>query len=591
MSYNPLLNYYGQDRLRKLNNLFASIYAEIKLPFGFTFRSSFQPRFGNTRDYNFWDANTTTGSMTYAGGYGTRNDAATMEWMIDNLLKWNKQFGVHSFDLTLLQNAEKSQSFSSTSQAATFLPTEALGFHGMAFGTLPAVTSNDTKYTGTALMARLNYTMLDKYLITASIRQDGFSAFGQENPTAYFPALAFAWKISDESFFSGIREVINRMKVRLSWGVNGNRDIGIYSALSQLAANQYYNGSTTLIGTFANTLANTALRWERTSSTNLGLDIGFLNDRIDITLDLYNSYTTDLLMTRQLPRITGFNSVMANLGKLQNRGLELTVNTNNLTTNNLNWRSNLVFSLNRNKILELFGNVSTYTLLNKEFTGDVPDFTNLWFVGEGLDVVWDYDVIGIWQNNEADAAAVFLQKPGWLKAHDVNEDGKYTAIHDKKFLGHDTPRFRLGLRNDLTFLKNFTASLFIRADLGHIGAVPFVNQGTSTFDRHSWWSRPYWTPTDPNNEWPSLGHIYDAFAGGISFWKPKSFVRIQDFSLAYNLPAALVNKMNLNNARVFISARNLATFTKWPGWDPETSGSVSNLPMPKTFTVGVSLSL
>ncbi len=592
ISYNPLLNYHGQDRLRKLNNLFASIFAEVKLPFGFSFRSSFQPRFGNTKDYNFWDTNTTVGSMDYADGFGRRTDQSSIGWMIDNLLMWNKQFGVHRFDLTLLQNAEKSLSYSSVSESATFLPTEALGFYGMAFGTLPANSSSDTKATGTALMARMNYTLLDKYLITASIRKDGFSAFGQENPTAYFPAMAFAWRISDEEFFSGIKDVMNRMKIRLSWGVNGNRDIGIYAALSQLAANQYFDGSTTLIGTFANTLANTSLRWERSASTNVGLDIGLLNDRIDIVIDAYNSHTTDLLMTRQLPRITGFNSVMSNLGKLQNRGLELTINTNNLTTNNLNWRSNLVFSFNRNKILELFGNVSTYTLLNKEFTGDVPDFTNLWFVGQSLDIVWDYDVTGIWQNDEADEAAVYLLKPGGLKSDDVNKDGKYTAVHDKKFLGHSTPLYRLGFRNDFTFLKHFTASLFIRADLGHIGNVPNVNIGTSTLDRHSWWSRPYWTPTDPNNEWPSLGHIYDSYAGGIGFWKSKSFVRIQDFSLSYNLPATVVSKMKMNNARVFISSRNLATFTKWPGWDPETTGTnISNWPMPKSFTIGISLSL
>lgn len=584
----PLLNFYGQDRLRKLNNLFASIYAEVKLPFGFSYRVSFQPRFGNTRDYNFWDSKTSTGAETYSGGYGTRNDAASYEWMIDNIIKWNKQFGVHSFDLTLLQNAERILTYSSTSRASKFLPTEALSFHGMAFGTLPAVTSDDTKGSGTALMARLNYTLMDKYLITASIRQDGFSAFGQENPTANFPALAFAWKISDESFYAPIKEVVNRMKIRLSWGINGNRDIGTYAALSQLAANQYYNGSTTLIGTFANTLANSSLRWERTTANNLGLDIGLIGDRIDISLDMYDSKTTDLLMTRQLPRITGFNSIISNLGKLQNRGFEITINTNNINRPGFNWKSNLVFSLNRNKILELFGNVNTYTLLNKEFTGDVPDFTNQWFVGQGIDVVFNYDIIGVWQNEEANEAAVYLQKPGWLKADDVNGDGKYTEVNDKKFIGHDTPRYRLGFRNDVTFLKNFTASLFVRADLGHIGSRPHVIEGTSTFDRHNAWTRPYWTPTNPNNEWPSLAHIYDAFGGGIGYYMSKSFVRIQDFSLAYSIPSTLVHKFKMNSARVFVSARNLATFTKWTDWDPETSG---NTPMPKNITFGINLSL
>ncbi len=589
---NPLLDYYGQQRLYKTNSLFASIWSEIKLPLGFSYRIAFQPRFSNSKDYNFWDSNTTTGAETHSGGYGEREDGSSYEWMIDNILKWNKTFGIHNFDVTFLQSAEQLLTYETTSQTATFLPTESLGWHGMAFGTLPAALSNDTKRSGTALMARINYTLNDKYLLTASVRQDGFSAFGQENPTATFPALAFAWKVSDENFFSGAENVMNRLKLRLSWGVNGNRDIGTYSALSQLASNPYYNGSTTLIGTFANTLANTSLRWERTNATNVGLDIGLLKDRIDITIDAYNSITTDLLMTRQLPRITGFTSIMANLGKLENRGIELTINTNNYTTERFNWRSNFVFSLNRSKILELFGDIQTYTLLNQEFTGDAPDFTNEWFVGQGIDVVWDYDITGVWQNEEAAAASEFLQQPGWLKADDVDGDKRYTEEHDKKFIGHETPRYRLGFRNDFTLFKNLTASFFFRADLGHIGSRPNVIIGTSTYDRHNALARPYWTPTDPNNEWPSLAHVYDAFGGGIDFYKPKGFVRLQDASLAYNIPTAVVNKMKVGSARVFVSARNLATFTKWPGWDPETGGTnEQNQPMPRSFTLGLNLSL
>ncbi len=190
IAYNPLIDYYGQDRLRKLNNLFASIYAEIKLPFGFTFRSSFQPRISNTKDYNFWDTQTLVGASDYQGGYGRRDDNSSTEWMIDNILKWNKEFGIHNFDLTLLQNAEQSLGFATRSENQTFLPTDALIYHGMGFGTLPAVSSNDTKSSGTALMARLNYTLAGRYLLTASVRRDGFSAFGQQNPTATFPAVA-----------------------------------------------------------------------------------------------------------------------------------------------------------------------------------------------------------------------------------------------------------------------------------------------------------------------------------------------------------------------------------------------------------------
>lgn len=588
----PLINYYGQDRIRKLNNLFASLFAEIKLPFGFVWKTSFQPRIQNTKDYNFWNKTTTTGVQSYIGGYGRRQDLSSMEWMVDNMLKWNKEFGIHSFDLTLLQNAEKSLGWESRYDNQNFQPTDALSYHGMSFGSIPSVTSTDTKSTGTALMARLNYTLMGKYLLTASFRQDGFSAFGQENPTAKFPAIALGWKISDESFFK--IDVINRMKIRLSYGVNGNRDIGTYAALSQLNSNTFYNGTATQMGTFASTLSNPGLRWERTAAANIGLDIGLFKDRIDLTIDAYNSKTTDLLMNRQLPRITGFNSIIANLGQLGNKGIEMTLNTVNVNHPDIIWKSSIVFSLNRNKIIRLFGDIKTFTLLGVEQTGAVPDFTNQWFPGQSLDIIWDYKLLGIWQTEEKADAAVYKQYPGYLKALDVNGDGKYTDSQDKQFIGHSSPQYRLGFRNDITFLKHFTASLFIRADLGHLGDYSnVILEGHSTYDRRNAWYRPYWTPTNADNEWPSLGHFPDAFGGGIRTFKSMSFVRVQDASLSYELPLSIAQKIKVNSLRVFASARNLATFTKWPGWDPELSASTTDRinPMPRTFTFGFNLSL
>jgi TonB-dependent starch-binding outer membrane protein SusC len=587
----PLINFYGQQRIRKLNNLFASLFAEIKLPFGFVWKTSFQPRIQNTKDYNFWNKTTTTGVQSYIGGYGRRQDISATEWMMDNMLKWNKEFGVHVFDLTLLQNAEKNLGWESRYDNQNFQPTDALSYHGMAFGSIPSVTSTDTKATGTALMARLNYTLMNKYLLTLSFRQDGYSAFGQQNPTANFPAAALGWKISDENFWK--IPAINRMKIRLSYGVNGNRDIGTYAALSQLNSNTYYNGSSTEMGTFASTLSNPGLRWERTAAFNVGLDMGMFSDRIDITIDAYDSKTDDLLMTRQLPRITGFSSIMANLGRLGNKGFELTLNTVNVNQPNVTWKSSVVFSLNRNKIIKLFGDIKTFTLLGVEQTGPVPDFTNQWFPGKPLDIIWDYNLLGIWQNEEKDAAAVYKEFPGYLKALDVNGDGKYSDMQDKQFIGHKTPQYRVGFRNDVTFLKHFTASVFIRADLGHMGNYsPVILEGHSTYDRRNSWYRPAWTPTNPDNEWPSLGHYWDTFGGGINTWKPMSFVRIQDVSLSYDLPSAYAQKVKLSSLKVFVSARNLVTFTKWPGWDPEVvSGSSIFAPMPRTFTFGVNLSL
>ena len=281
---------------------------------------------------------------------------------------------------------------------------------------------------------------------------------------------------------------------------------------------------------------------------------------------------------------------MANLGLLNNKGLELTLNTVNIENPDFKWESNLVFSLNRNEIKELFGDISTYTLLNEQRSGHVPDFSNGWFPGEDIDVVWNYDVIGIWQTEEKEEAAKYNLQPGDFKAVDVNNDGRYVDVEDKKFIGHTTPRYRFGFRNDFSFLKNFTASIFIRSDLGHIGSYSAaLNSGHESNDR---WNRnngpvPYWTADRPNNEYARLNPSVAGFGGGIMIYKPRSFVRIQDVSLSYTVPKNILENIFIDYAQIFLSVRNLATFTKWPGWDPESGMS----PMPRTYTLGINFSL
>ena len=458
-SPNPLLECYRTDLLNKTNGLFTNMYASIKLPFGFNFKMSFQPRYQTTKYLSFTTISAKLGGVSGEIPSGLRRESSTFNWMIDNLLTWKKEIGVHSFDLTLLANAEKNQYWSSDITNRNFAPNQNLSYHGMQFGDSPGIITNDQRSTGDALMARLNYTLMGRYLLTASVRRDGYSAFGQQNPRATFPAFAFAWVVSDESFFKVAP--IDRLKLRFSWGANGNRDIGIYSALANTGSSLWYDGSTTRVGVYNSTLANVGLRWERTTSLNFGLDIALMKGRIDLTADYYDMTTSDLLMNRILPRVTGFTSIMANLGELGNKGFEMTLNTINYSQPAVTWKSSVVFSLNRNKIKKLFGDVGTYTLLGQEQTGDVPDYTNQWFPGQPLDIIWNYNVTGIWQTDEAAAAKVYNLEPGDYKVLDVDGDGKLINLNDKQFMGHDAPQYRLGLRNDVTFLKNFTASLFL----------------------------------------------------------------------------------------------------------------------------------
>ena len=587
-SDNPLLDYYRRSLLDKTNSLFANMYAELKLPLGFKFKVSFQPYYESYKYMTFTTISQKLGGVANEIPSGSRSESSTMNWMVDNLLTWNKKIGIHDFDVTLLANVEENRYWSTSMSNKDFSPNQQLGYNGLQFGNSPQINNNDTRSTGDALMARLNYTLLNKYLLTASIRQDGYSAFGLENPRAVFPAFAFAWVVSNEKFFNV--DFINRMKVRASWGANGNRDIGIYSALARTGSNLWYDGTSVRVGVYGSSLANSGLRWEKTTASNVGVDITLLENKVDLSADVYDMRTTDLLMNRILPRVTGFSNITTNLGEVRNRGFEMTLSTKNITKSNFSWKSSLVFSLNRNKIVSLFGDTATYTLLGQKRTGEVPDFTNKWFPGEAIDVVWDYDVVGIWQQHEGDAAAKYGMQPGDFKSVDVNNDGKYVDVVDKQFIGYKAPRYRFGLRNDFSFLKNFTASVFVRAELGQIGAYDAaLNGGFESNDR---WNRnngpvPYWTAQNANNEYARLNVNTGGYGGGLMIYKPRSFVRVQDVSLAYSLPAPVLQRFKMNNLQFFGSIRNLATFTKWPGWDPESGMS----PMPRTFTLGLNCSL
>ena len=585
---NPLLANKRTSLSNKTNNLFANMFAEIKFPMGIKYKLSFQPRYQSYQNLQFVTISKELGGVANEPSTGQRTNSSVMSWMVDNLITWNKTFDVHTFDVTLLASVEENRNWWSRMENKNFQPNQNLGYHNLQSGDTPVVSSNDDRSTGDALMARLNYSLMGRYLLTSSIRRDGYSAFGLENPRATFPSVALGWIVSEEDFFNS--NVINRLKLRASWGVNGNRDIGIYSALARVYSQPWYDGTNVRRDAYNLELSNRELKWEKTAATNIGIDIALLDNRIDLSADFYHMTTTDLLMQRALPQITGYQKVMANLGELQNRGMEFTLNTKNIQRQNFGWNSTLSFSLNRNKIIDLFGDYSTYTLLNEERTGDVPDFTNGWFPGEAIDVVWNYDVTGIWQLDEKAEAAKYNLQPGDFKAVDVDDDGKYSDRVDKKFIGHTQPRYRIGFRNDFNFLKNFTASIFIRSDLGHIGSYKeALNDGNENFDRFNRNNGPvpYWTADKPNNEYARLNPYTGAYGGGIMIYKPRSFVRIQDVSLSYNFPITIAEKIKLNNLQVYVSVRNLATFTDWPGWDPESGMS----PMPRTFTLGFNLSL
>jgi len=583
---NPFIHYTYRDRVNKSQSLFATLFGEVTLPLGFSYRVNFSNNFLWNRTYLFDPINTPRGLNL--GGYGERSNNAIYEWMVDNIIKWRGSIAdTHNFDFTFLINAEKNQSWYEAQSNFQFEPTGVLGYHALQAGNNPAITNNDTYSTGNALMARLNYSLLDKYMLTLSWRRDGYSAFGQANPYAEFPSAAVGWILSEEDFYNS--ETLNYLKFRLSWGLNGNRTVGPYDALARLSTIRYIYGNRMSSGANSSSMANSQLRWERTKALNFGIDFGFFNDKINGNIEVYDMTTTDLLLNRSLPQIIGYTDVTSNLGELANKGVELSLNTNNLKNPSITWKSNFVFSFNRNKIIRLYGDMVDVLDDNGSIIGqrEANDLANSWFIGQSIDRVWEYEVLGVWQVDEADQAANYGKLPGDIKLRDVNGDGEYVPADDKIFQGYEKPQYRLGLRNDFTFLNNFEFSAFIRADLGFQGINNlYTNDATGgQFERRNTFVVPYWTPDNPNNEWARLNS--DVSSPSFNVWKNRSFVRLQDVTLAYNFPRASIERIRLQNLKVYINLRNYLTFTKWEHYDPE-SGTT---PMPKFFTFGFNVNL
>ena len=437
------------------------------------------------------------------------------------------------------------------------------------------------------MMGRINYRYKDRYLVNVLARRDGYSAFGAGKKFGIFPSIGLGWVISEESFMKKIKG-INNLKLRYSYGVTGNQAISAYSSLAQLdmGGTDVYvfgNGSPTYNGTYNKAMANKNLSWETATTSNFGLDFTILDHRISGSVEYYSMKDKDLLLNRSIPIMNGYTSVWSNLGGTLNKGLEVTLNTVNIKTKNFSWNSVITYATN--KITSLYG-IDT----NKDGKED-DDVSNNWFIGQPIGAIYDYTLNGIYQTGD-DIPDGF--KPGYFRIVDKNKNG-VIDVGDKSIIGKVTPDFKLGIGNTFVY-KDFSLMVFVNSSFGGkknnemLNPAGYFPESLNIMD-----GGPYWTPTNPSNTRPTVGYAMPYPHG---FYESLSYVRIQDVSLSYELPKELLKRIKINSAKVYISGKNLATFTKWSGWDPEIDGASSNVlvsrndqyPMAKAIVMGLNLS-
>ncbi len=600
----PFLDQAYTKRLYKYDDFFASIYAKGKLPFGFSYQINFSPRYDALREYQHLSSKKP--DIAARKGVVNRRNQTIYSWQLDNILRWNKKFGKHSIEATFLFNAEKFQSFNTNIQAENFAPSDNLGYNGIQFATLPPIVNSDDQYeTGDALMGRVTYNYNQRYFLTGTVRRDGYSAFGLENPRATFPSLAFAWSVNDEKFMHNTSKWLDYAKLRVSYGENGNRQIGRYAALSNLNAGTYefittggarYNTSY-VAGT---NLSNPKLKWERNSAVNFGLDYSILRGKVSGSFDIYNRTTKDLLVNRSLPTVTGFSSILVNLGEVQNNGFEFSVNTVNLQLRNFSWNTTFGFWTNKNKIVHLYGATPDFDPVTGKQIGssEKDDVNNGWFIGKSISAIFDYPIQGVWQTADVVLAKAYGFQPGDMRLVDGNGDGKYT-IADKRFTGDKSPKYSWNMRNEFKMYKNFDFSFTLYARAGQLSTFNEATNGARNgsnnvfYDRVNFYEVPYWTPSNPTNEYGKLGSTR---GGGVTWnvYKKSSFVRLANVSLAYTIPSAITQKWKIGGLKFYINAVNAAVFSNWNYFDPEYHGSDNNTnitPTPVTYNFGLNLTL
>jgi TonB-linked SusC/RagA family outer membrane protein len=574
------------DRGRRLRT-YNTLYGELQILKGLKYRANVELDFRQELQGTYRGSNTvlTSASSTpFASNTASVDNGEAWTYAIDHQLIYDATFAdKHKINVTALYGIQEDESNNSRFNGVG-IPADYIQFYNLQQASQVTVPSGSTNngYSRSGLlsyMGRLNYKYNGKYNLTATFRRDGSSRLAPGNKWFNYPALAAAWNASDEDFFQNV-SFISNLKLRAGWGKSSNQSVAPYATLGSLSANNYNFGQTNVSGYFVSVLPNNTLTWESTEVTNLGLDFGFLKNRITGTIDVYKAETSDIIVGKQLPRSNGAATVFTNAAATESKGIEITLNTVNIeNAGGFRWTTDINWSLNREKITAL------------EEPGKTQDVGNGWFVGQPLNVIYDFQKIGIWQTKDDALRATYgaPQAIGKIRVADRNNDNKINA-DDQTIIGSAQPKWVAGMTNRVSY-KNFDLSAvafarwgttltatYLQSNNGGSGGYAFLMQA-----RGNQWKVDYWTPNNPTNAFPHPEgvNLNDNYHSTLGYYDG-TFVKIRSINLGYQLPSNLISKAGLSSARVYLTATNpfivYSPFVRdGYGIDPEGTGTGTTL--------------
>lgn len=575
---NPIATLEKEVNQTKTYRVLGNVYGEYTFVEGLVGKVSFGADVINNKQNRYVPSDIYQGANSNPTGKASVGTKFSSTWLNENTLSYSKTFNQkHSLNVVVGYTQQAFETESAIAASEAFV-TDQLEYNDLGSGSVYSQpSSGSSAWALNSWLGRINYSIDQKYIFTVSGRADGSSRFGKDKKWGYFPSAAFAWNISREDFLSNYKTISN-LKLRVSAGVTGNQEIGQFLSLATLNSNTYFFGGQTYIGFAPNRIANPDLGWETTAQYDAGIDLSLYKNRINVVFDAYYKKTTNLLLNVPIPYTTGQSTALQNYGSVENKGIELGINTENFA-GAFTWNTNFVFSMNRNKVLTL-GDGANYIISG----------ANIAKVGQPLGSFYGYQTNGLFQTGDDIANLPTINpattKPGDRRYVDLNGDGKITQADDRTLIGNAQPKFQGGITNTLSYL-NFDLSFFFQGTYGN----KLFNQNKQQLElltgqqNASVTALERWTPTNPANV------IQRAFedpapVNTSRYVEDASFLRLKNVTLGYNLPKAIASKIHASQVKVYVSAANLLTWTKYTGFDPEVSRNEQS-----TLTQGIDYSV